>query len=872
MNLEIPLPLPATDDAPPIDGLRTRIYGKFFFVGDRKFFVRGVSYGPFGVADHGFPFPNEAMLRKDFALMREMGANTFRTFTVPPRWLLDRAAEAGMRAVVTIPWAEHICFLDSQATIQEIRGTVRAAAKTLCGHPALLGLMIGNEIPPDIVRWYGPERVQDFMRTLADEIRQADPECLISYANFPSTEYLDVQEFVDFLSFNVYLHRENDFRRYLSRLQNLAEDKPLVMSEFGIDSIREGNDKQAEHLSWMIRAAFECGAAGTFVFSWTDDWFTGGSQIADWAFGVVDAQREKKPAFHAVQQRYSGPLPPPLETAPKISVVVCAYNADRTMDACLASLRKQNYPNFEVVVVNDGSTDQTLAISERHKAEYATDPTAPPFVLISQVNKGLSIARNVGAEAGTGEIIAYTDSDCVPDPDWLWFLTYRFVRNGYVAVGGPNFPPPENEMVPAAVAVSPGGPTHVLLEDEIAEHIPGCNMAFTKKALMEVNGFEAVFAAAGDDVDFCWRLQNRGYVIGFSAAATVWHYRRNTVKAYLNQQRGYGKAEALLYFKHPYRFNMLGQSRWLGRIYGELTSGVLSRRPVIYFGAFGRGLFQSMYEPPSSLLSYIPHTLEWNAIGILLFLAGLASPPILPFAMIPLGISIAWSISTAVRARVDPRFGGFRARALIAVLTYLGPLVRGMQRYMWRIRGHADVERVDVETPRHMPALDWRHFAFTLSYWSERGHEKESLLDALMAFLVPRKYLIAIDPGWNRWDIEIYRGVWAKARVAVAAENHGGPKRMLRVRSEVRVTRVAHIALGVFGAATALGLIFHVPEITSVALALGAVNLGVIMGETLRLARIVGDSFDIVAANIGLKPLGQRPDDDSKPEPAAAAA
>src|SRR5213596_63 len=142
-------------------------------------------------------------------------------------------------------------------------------------------------------------------------------------------------------------------------------------------------------------------------------------------------------------------------------------------------------------------------------------------------------------------------------------------------------------------------------------------MAFTKKALEEIGGFEPVFAAAGDDVDLCWRLQNRGYPIGFSPAATVWHYRRNTVKAYLKQQMGYGKAEALLYFKHPYRFNLLGQSRWLGRIYGELTTAVLSRRPIIYFGAFGRGLFQSMYEPPSSLLSYLPFTLEWNAIGLL---------------------------------------------------------------------------------------------------------------------------------------------------------------------------------------------------------------------------------------------------------------
>jgi glycosyltransferase involved in cell wall biosynthesis len=617
----------------------------------------------------------------------------------------------------------------------------------------------------------------------------------------------------------------------------------------------------------MVRAAFECGAAGTFVFSWTDDWFTGGSQIADWAFGLVDARRERKPAFEAVRARYAEPLPPRLERSPHVSVVVCAFNAERTIDACLASLRTMNYPDYEVIVVNDGSTDATREIAERYQREYQADPHGPRLVLLNQENRGLSVARNVGAHAATGEIVAYTDSDCVPDPDWLAFLVYKFVRNGYVAVGGPNFPPPEPSLVPAAVAVSPGGPTHVLLEDEIAEHVPGCNMAFTKKALEEVGGFEPMYTAAGDDVDFCWRLQNRGYAIGFSPAATVWHYRRNTVKAYLKQQMGYGKAEALLYFKHPYRFNMLGQSRWLGRIYGELTTAVLSRRPVIYFGTFGRGLFQSMYEPPSSLLTYLPFTLEWNAIALLLVLAALVSPRLLPIAALPLAVSLTWSVGTALRARIDPRFEGPRARALVAVLTYLGPLVRGAQRYLWRLRGLGAIEKVTLPGPRQIPRVDaWRR-ALTLGYWSERGHEKEALLGGIMEFLIPRKYLIAVDPGWNRWDVEVYRGIWSKARLAVAVENHGGNKRLLNVRCELRLTRVAQLALLGYGLAVLAGLLFAIPEITSVGTALGLVTLGVIVAETLRLGRVLTDTLDIVADGVGLRPIGS-----SAAQPSAARA
>jgi hypothetical protein len=409
------------------------------------------------------------------------------------------------------------------------------------------------------------------------------------------------------------------------------------------------------------------------------------------------------------------------------------------------------------------------------------------------------------------------------------------------------------------VAAAPGGPTHVLLNDEVAEHVPGCNMAFTRAVLDELEGFDPTYTAAGDDVDFCWRLQNRGYAIGFSPAATVWHYRRNTVRAYLKQQMGYGKAEALLYFRHPYRFNLLGQSRWLGRIYGEMVAAVLSRRPIIYFGAFGRGLFQSMYEPPSSLLAYLPFTLEWNVIGVVLVLAALVSGRSLPLAALPLAVTCLWSVASAVRARVDPRFRGVRARALIALLTWLGPLVRALQRYLWRVRGLGALEPISLAGARRPVRAEWRAGAFVRRYWSEQGHEKEALLGAVMEFLMPRKYLIAIDPGWNRWDLEVYRGVWAKARLTVAAENHGGPKRLLNARCEVRLTRTAQLALAGYGVAIACGLLFAIPELTVVGAALGVINLLVIAHEDLRLGRVLNDTLDIVAERIGLGPVAAAP-------------
>ncbi len=824
--------------------------GKFFFAGEEKFFVKGVTYGPFKPGSHGAPFPEQEMILRDFALMREVGANTFRTFTVPPRWLLDMAGEAGLRVIVGIPWAEHVAFLDSPQLIRDIHRTIANGATACRDHPAVLACLVGNEIPPDMARWHGPDRVRNFLTKLVATVKNVDPQRLVSYANFPSTEYLDFDD-LDFVSFNVYLHREASFRSYLSHLHNLAVDKPLILTEFGMDSIREGAEAQGETLGWQVRAGFEMGLAGTVIFAWTDDWYAlplsgeGGFQVDDWAFGLVDRERNKKPSFHAVQQSYNAPLPPALSEHPKVSVVVCAYNAERTMFACLASLEKLNYPNYEVVIVNDGSTDRTREISERFGK----------FRLINQENKGLSAARNVGIAAAEGEIVAFTDSDCVADPDWLHYLITTFTRSGRAAVGGPNFPPPEDTLVPSAVAVSPGGPTHVLMSDDVAEHIPGCNMAFKKTALAEINGFDPVFRAAGDDVDLCWRLQNQGYQIGFSPAAVVWHFRRNTVKAYLSQQRGYGKAEAQLYFKHPYRFNLLGQSRWLGRIYGDLSSFFLSRRPVIYSGTFGRGLFQTMYEPPSSLLAFLPMTLEWNLVAIALFISAFILGGTMWLGVIPLLISVGWCVASAVRARIDQRFGNMRSRLLVAALAYLGPFYRGIERYRWRIRGLTDVEPIQFDEAGQEPEISWRGRSLRVAYWSEQGLEKENVLHALMEFLLPRKYLIAIDQGWSNWDLEISRGLWSIAQVRVGTENHGEQKRLLRVNCGVHLSLPAKIVLLGYLILGCLGVLVGVGTVATAATIVGLINLVVILRQNFRLGRVMYHAIEIAAQRIRLTPV-----------------
>jgi O-antigen biosynthesis protein len=832
--------------SPSPGGEAIRVDGKFFRAGPAKHFVKGVTYGPFAPGSHGAQFPELDMVERDFALMVTAGINTVRVFTVPPVWLLDAAQRHGLKVLVGLPWSQHVAFLDSAEIQASIREAIVSGVRACARHAAVFAYLVGNEIPPDIIRWHGPRRIEKFLASLVALVRREHPGALVSYANFPSTEYLNVADFCDFLCFNVYLHDETAFRRYVARLQNLTVTKPLVLTEFGADSLRSSEAEQRDILSWHIHAAFAGGVAGTFVFAWTDEWFTGGHAIEDWEFGLVDRQRRPKQAFAEVAAQYLGPLPPPLPRYPRVSVVVCAYNAERTMRPCLASLEKLNYPNYEVIVVNDGSKDRTLAISEGF----------PYCRIISQENKGLSVARNVGAEAATGEIVAYTDSDCVADPDWLIYLIGTMEEKGVAACGGPNFAPTEDSLVPEAVAVSPGAPCHVLLDDEIAEHIAGCNMAFRRDVLLGIGGFDPIFHAAGDDVDICWRLQDAGYQIGYSAAGFVWHFRRNTVKAYIGQQKGYGKAEALVYGKHPERFNAFGQAKWSGRIYGDLSAAMLLwRKPVIYSGTFGRGLFQTLYQPSGNIFQYLPLTFEWTVLSLPLALAGVVIGGRGWLLTLPLLMTWAMCVKGGLSAKIASRFEGLKARALIALLIYLGPMLRGWTRIKWRLKALPAMIPGESRQTEQYGRWAWRARGFVLSYWNENGAEKEVMLGALMRIAAVEHLPVTVDTGWGDWDIAIAGSPICSARILIAGENHGADKRLLRARAGLRLSRLALTFIGGLGALTLASMLIGKMLAAAVLAMLAIVAGGIAAWQLARLAQRLHGMIEDAADQCELVPV-----------------
>ncbi|HEY3188829.1 MAG TPA: glycosyltransferase, partial [Solirubrobacteraceae bacterium] len=553
--------------------------------------VRGVTYGTFRPDPVGREYPSPIRVEQDLEGIAAVGFNAVRTYTVPPRDLLDAAWRRGLRVLVGLPWEQHVTFLDDRRRAASIVARVRDGVRACAAHSAVLAYAVGNEIPASIVRWHGRSAIERFIARLADAARAEDPHALITYVNYPTTEYLDLP-FLDLLCVNVYLEARERLVAYLARLHNLAGDRPLLLTEIGLDSRRHGRFGQAQALDGQVRAAFASGCAGAFVFAWTDEWHRGGHDVEDWDFGLTDRARHPKPALAAVRDALAE-VPFGTRPWPRVSVVVCSRNGARTIRDTLEGLAHLAYPDHEVIVVDDGSTDATAAIAREF-----------PFRLISTPNGGLSAARNIGLAAATGEIVAYIDDDAWPDPHWLHYLVAELTRGHHTGVGGPNLAPPGDGWIAEAVAHAPGGPTHVLVGDTEAEHIPGCNMAFRKSALEAVGGFDHRFRTAGDDVDICWRLRDRGWTLGFSAAALVWHHRRNSARAYWRQQVGYGRAEALLERKWPARYNSLGHAAWAGRLYGP--SSLAPRRGRMYQGVWGTAAYQSLYDGGPRWLTALP--------------------------------------------------------------------------------------------------------------------------------------------------------------------------------------------------------------------------------------------------------------------------
>jgi GT2 family glycosyltransferase len=858
--------------------LRATVAGKFLQLGSERFWIKGVSYGTFAPDQDGHHFPPSARIAEDFELMRRAGVNTVRTYTVPPPRLLDLAEQHGLRILVGVPWADHVAFLDDRHLTRGIRREVAANVHALASHPAVLALALGNEIPAGVVRWLGPARVERFLSELYADAKAIAPDTLFTYVNYPPTEYLNLP-FVDLFAFNVYLHREPDLRAYLARLQNIAGHKPLLVAEAGADSLREGMSGQAALTAMQLRMSFAEGTCGAVAFAWTDEWWRGGQQINDWAFGLVDAERRPKPVLSSVADVFSTVPISAMEPRSriKVSVIVCAYNAARTLDECLTSLERLAYPDFEIIVVNDGSRDGTDAILRQH----------PLCRVIDLEHVGLGAARNAGLAAATGDIVAYTDADVRVDPDWLTYLVQPFARVDVVAAGGLSLPPLDSPWIAHCVARAPGGPTHVLIDDRTAEHVPGCNLAVRRDALQAIGGFNPIYLRAGDDVDVCWRLQVAGGRIEFAPMALVWHHHRASVGAYCRQQVGYGEGQSWLVLHHRGRFSG-ARIAWKGHIYSPLPFVRSLSRPRVNVGIWGSAAFPSVYHMQRFSLAFLPHTVRWQIVSAAFIavavLVGFVSEPAraLPLAAVGfagLAITMVQCIRYALASDIEslPNIGRcsrHASRAIYRLVIASLHMVQPFARAAGSLRGllFPPATASPPSAPDSRPSLaDAARTLYLLGrrtlesqFWVERWIGADALLTRLTDRFrsSPLTGSIEIEDDWlTARDVRVAVWPFAWLDLLVLVENHGAGRSLIRIGHRLQpaaASLVAALAIAAWPIARLQAATVAASSIAGVSSLIGVLFVGTALWRSTRTLSVARGVIAEVAQELGMQPLETR--------------
>jgi hypothetical protein len=209
----------------------------------------------------------------------------------------------------------------------------------------------------------------------------------------------------------------------------------------------------------------------------------------------------------------------------------------------------------------------------------------------------------------------------------------------------------------------------------------------------------------------------------------------------------------------------------------------------------------------------------------------------------------------ALQAKIAPRFEGPKARALIAALIYLGPLLRGIERLKWRLKAMPQLLPEAGPAVEQRARLAWRAHGYVLSYWNDAGSEKEAMLAALMRDLAAENYPVAMGDGWSPWDLDVAGGPAGAARLTLADENHGAGKRLLRVRAVLRPSRLARGLVGGAAAAAVLAAIIGLPAI-AVALAVVAAVSAVAVGwQAVVFAGRLHQIIEAAAHETGLVPV-----------------
>jgi MoaA/NifB/PqqE/SkfB family radical SAM enzyme/GT2 family glycosyltransferase len=231
-----------------------------------------------------------------------------------------------------------------------------------------------------------------------------------------------------------------------------------------------------------------------------------------------------------------------------ISIIVPTCNRNEKLAQCLESLFKQNYPpdRFEIIVVIDGKCIGTEELLEKISSEYKN------LRYVVQQKRGPAAARNLGVDLARGEIVGFTDDDCILDKAWIKnMVDFHRLDKDITAVGGMTEAGKDNINALVSQFLANGAIKSIVNNQEEIIFLPTCNVSF-KRSLLEKEKFDERFCLpAGEDLEYFWRLFNKGHRFLYKEEVKVLHNRQSRLHSFLKQAYMYGRGNLLV--KHLHR-------------------------------------------------------------------------------------------------------------------------------------------------------------------------------------------------------------------------------------------------------------------------------------------------------------------------------
>jgi len=250
---------------------------------------------------------------------------------------------------------------------------------------------------------------------------------------------------------------------------------------------------------------------------------------------------------------------------PTVSIIVPTFNSQNTIKDCLDSLLRLDYPrkNSEIIVVDNGSTDQTRAILERRAAE---------IVLLHEHKRGPAAARNRGLLRATGQVVAFTDSDCVVESNWLRSIVSTLHEKHVGAAGGRILAKtPSNRIEKFGELIHDH---HNAIEVCEPPYVISMNWASRLAVLQELEFFDETFTRC-EDVDLSYRLLQAGYVFRYIPDAIISHRNERTLGGLLREGFLHGHYSVQALKRHRKFLKGLGHCHSLLKTYRGLGSRLL---------------------------------------------------------------------------------------------------------------------------------------------------------------------------------------------------------------------------------------------------------------------------------------------------------